>query len=347
MVTKTLMGYSVAVFDQIDQLKLHINIDGFPLFKSSKRSGWPVLCSIVNLNPVNVFPISVGIGQSKPSNLDFLADSIAEINHALKEGITYQGKHFQVALQCVVCDAPARAMNILACDHFNLFLVLSTAICILVSTKLAAEHVNYAHQLLKYYIKWACELYGQEFAVYNVHGLLHIADDVIKFGCLDNCSAWRFENYMNELKKKVRSGKNPAAQLVKRIYEETDRNNGIQYSVVIFLKDNIVECVPSSWIEKSTNKLVCYWPSGKDLKRKILKQEIPDKDLWDAYPVKLVGKPEYKDYEFACRIAKRAEETSTVESEDDDQERSRKRPSRYISPDEYDEADGYSTDVVA
>lgn len=110
MVTKTLMGYSVAVFDQIDQLKLHINIDGFPLFKSSKRSGWPVLCSIVNLNPVNVFPISVGIGQSKPSNLDFLADSIAEINHALKEGITYQGKHFQVALQCVVCDAPARAM---------------------------------------------------------------------------------------------------------------------------------------------------------------------------------------------------------------------------------------------
>lgn len=113
--------------------------------------------------------------------------------------------------------------NILACDHYNLFLALSTAICILVSTKLAAEHVNYARQLLKYFVKRGCELYGEEFAVYNVHGLLHIADDVIKFGCLDNCSAWRFENYMKQLKKKVRSGKNPAAQLVKRIYEETDR----------------------------------------------------------------------------------------------------------------------------
>ena len=56
--------------------------------------------------------------------------------------------------------------------------------------------------------------------MYNVHSLVHLKNDACKYGSLEKCSAWKFENYMQHLKRKVRCGNNPAVQLVKRVYEE-------------------------------------------------------------------------------------------------------------------------------
>jgi len=36
----------------------------------------------------------------------------------------------------------------------------------------------------------------------NLHTLLHICSDVQKYGSVDNFSAFRFENYMSNIKKK-------------------------------------------------------------------------------------------------------------------------------------------------
>ena len=49
--------------------------------------------------------------------------------------------------------------------------------------------------------------------------MIHLADEVDTFGCLDACSSFPFENYMQKLKKMVWSGKSPIAQIAKRISE--------------------------------------------------------------------------------------------------------------------------------
>jgi hypothetical protein len=47
-------------------------------------------------------------------------------------------------------------------------------------------------------------IYRSSTIVYNVHSPLHVADDALNYGCLDNVSAFRFENYLQHIKKMVR-----------------------------------------------------------------------------------------------------------------------------------------------
>ena len=49
--------------------------------------------------------------------------------------------------------------------------------------------------------------------------MIHIAAEAQQFGCLDNCSGFIFENYLQQVKRMVRSGRNPLAQIVKRLSE--------------------------------------------------------------------------------------------------------------------------------
>ena len=367
--TSALQG-QIAEDAEITELKLSLNIDGLPIFKSTKESLWPILCAVMNIQPLVVFPIALAYGRSKPADLSFLDDTITDLHDVIQNGLSVDGKSFKVSLQCVICDAPAKAMvkNIklysgyYGCDKcsqkgvhlgkmtyqqveylelrndatfrnqvntehhhgetpfcdlpidmvntfpidymhqvclgvvkrcifawirgkrevrissqqiseisnkllnlqrfipklfarkprslaevdrwkateyrqfllytgkivlkkilpkalYDHFLVLSVALSILVSPRLTDEFSDYAHKLLVYFVSKSAELYGNDFLVYNVHSLLHLTQDAVTFGCLESCSAFPFENYMQQLKKMVRSTKNPIAQIARRLTE--------------------------------------------------------------------------------------------------------------------------------
>ncbi|XP_051168513.1 uncharacterized protein LOC127286199 [Leptopilina boulardi] len=97
---------------------------------------------------------------------------------------------------------------------------------ILCSKKLVKmpNYLNYANELLSYFVKCLTILYGSFSVSYNMHGLLHLVDDVRKRGCLDNFSAFDFENYLQYLKKWMRKGEKPLEQLVRR-YAEFKKNS--------------------------------------------------------------------------------------------------------------------------
>lgn len=357
--------------DEIQQLEISMNIDGLPLFKSCSTCFWPILCAVMNVKPVQVFPIAILCGSSKPINLDFLNDSVDDINVLLRHGLTVNDKHFTIHLRCIVCDMPAKAMvkgiklysgyegcdkctqnghwlgkmtypetsgfelrtdesfrqqrnarhhhnvvspflklpidmikafpidyqhqaclgvmrklllawlrgkkeirlsaglaneisrrllsmrkfvpkvfarkprslleidrwkatefrlfllylgklvlkAILPDDLYEHFLTLSVAISIAVSPSLVRTQSNYAQQLLMFFVKKCGELYGEDFLVYNIHSMIHIITEAQLFGSLDECSCFVFENYLQKMKKMVRSGRNPLVQVVKRLGE--------------------------------------------------------------------------------------------------------------------------------
>lgn len=102
------------------------------------------------------------------------------------------------------------------------FLLLSVGIHILLNERLANEYNQYAHDLLQTFVIHFYQVYGDDMAVYNVHCLVHLANEAKKFGSLDNISAFPFENFLSKLKKMVRKPTFPLAQIIRRLSEQTE-----------------------------------------------------------------------------------------------------------------------------
>lgn len=69
-------------------LELSINIDGLPLFHSSKTQFWPILGLVKNV--CEPFVIGIYCEKSKPNSLSqFLEDFINDMSDLLKNGIEY------------------------------------------------------------------------------------------------------------------------------------------------------------------------------------------------------------------------------------------------------------------
>lgn len=79
-------------------------------YSKARPQHWSILCGIMNINPPKIFPVALTCGSSKPSNLDFLQDTITDLDQILNNGYVDNNKTINVILRCIVCDAPAKAL---------------------------------------------------------------------------------------------------------------------------------------------------------------------------------------------------------------------------------------------
>lgn len=98
-------------------------------------------------------------------------------------------------------------------------MILHVAVRILCDPSSSAELISYSENLLRCFVEQACVLYGETVNVYNVHALVHLAQEVRRFGPHDTFSSFPFENYLGTLKRMLRSGNRSLAQVYKRLNE--------------------------------------------------------------------------------------------------------------------------------
>ena len=107
---------SLAIFlnkNKVDSrsFTLLFNIDGLPLFHSSNRQLWPILC-IADYHGLRSAPFIVCLfcGNTKPNSLrEYLSEFISELNALYCDGINVQNDTFSVSKTIFVLDAPARS----------------------------------------------------------------------------------------------------------------------------------------------------------------------------------------------------------------------------------------------
>ena len=118
--------------------------------------------------------------------------------------------------QFLLYTGPIVFRSILTKEAYEHFLALSIAIFIMLESDDGKRnaYLDYAHNLLSFFVSKCKVVYGETFNVYNVHNL---HEDVKFFKCsLNEISCFPFENNMQRLKKFVRNSNNPIAQIYKR-----------------------------------------------------------------------------------------------------------------------------------
>jgi len=71
-----------------------------------------------------------------------------------------------------------------------------------------------------------------------VHGFIHLAQDAKRFGTLDTFSSFKYENYLQILKKLLRKHDQPLQQVVRRYIE---RNNIEPHKLHTTLSDFVID----------------------------------------------------------------------------------------------------------
>lgn len=122
--------------------------------------------------------------------------------------------------QILLYTGPVIFKSILSAPYYTHFLALSIAIRILSDSDLNRDFNEYADSLLRWFVDQYKKLYGIKYISHNIHNLIHLADEAKRFGCLDEFSCFKFENFMIDIKSKVQDCPRPLEQVVLRTLEE-------------------------------------------------------------------------------------------------------------------------------
>ena len=145
--------------------------------------------------------------------------------------------------------------NVLTKSCYHHFLSLPVAMSILLDPDCATkpDYLDYARSLLVFFVSKAKLLYGATFTSYNIHSLIHLHEDVINFNT-DGVSCFPFENYLQVLKKFVRTSHNPIAQVGKRIIELENAGSHINHKNI---KTKVSTNQKDSWFLLNNGDYAC------------------------------------------------------------------------------------------
>ena len=121
--------------------------------------------------------------------------------------------------QFLLYTGPVVLRKKLPSDYYLHFLCLHVAIRLLVKPTLTSGDIQYSDDLLRYFVQHFPRLYGRENMSFNVHGLLHLAEDARNFGPLDRFGGFKFENYLGKMIDLLRSHSNLLQQVHNRMTE--------------------------------------------------------------------------------------------------------------------------------
>lgn len=98
-----------------NKISLNINIDGLPIYKSSNKQFWPILCNVSEMKEMSPLVIGIYEGKSKPLNLDTYLQAFIKELKQLETGLkiidkTGVEKGIEVNIRAFICDSPARAL---------------------------------------------------------------------------------------------------------------------------------------------------------------------------------------------------------------------------------------------
>lgn len=79
--------------------------------------------------------------------------------------------------------------------------------------------------------------FRKEYLTSNVHNVIHVVNEVERYGELDSFSAYPFENMLGKIKRLLRSGNHPMAQVAKRIVEGVKCNFAAKNSDMLWSKN--------------------------------------------------------------------------------------------------------------
>ncbi|XP_048514942.1 uncharacterized protein LOC125501871 [Athalia rosae] len=195
----------------------------------------------------------------------FITSEFARLPRSLHEIDRWKATELR---QFLLYTGPVVLRNLLPVKYYEHFVVLSVAIRILADPEYCTVLIDYAQSLLTWFVSNYGSLYGHQFLSYNVHNLVHLCNDVRKFGPVDNFSSFKYENNMQKIKNQLRTSGKPLEQ----IFPDTD----------------CVSEVSACWLRISDNKAQCWWPErSKNVASLISSCSPPVESKWVLYNVEI------------------------------------------------------------
>lgn len=99
------------------------------------------------------------------------------------------------------------------------FLLLSLSMRYLSANATYEENAMECERMLQKFVEDYGTIYNADDVVYRIHALLHVLDDVRKYGPIGSYSAYRFENHQREIKKHVKKFTKILPQIYNRLEE--------------------------------------------------------------------------------------------------------------------------------